>query len=147
MVGLTTLFVVVVDKSSVAVDRAFALLLIAAQLISPVGWVYYLWLAVVPVTAVALGERVRLPRSAIGRSLLVIPLAGFFSPITAPYYFEPSVLATVTLGSVYFWATITLWGHLTFSGVARAAKTCANLHSSALNLRLPGLNSRFAIDA
>jgi hypothetical protein len=125
-----TIFVVVVDKSSAATDRAFAVLLIAAQLISPVGWVYYLWLAVVPVTAVALGQdRVRFPRSAIGRSLLVVPLAGFFLPITAPYYFEPSVLATVTLGSVYFWATITLWGCLTINGRARADQ----------NLREPSL--------
>src|SRR5262245_31548631 len=132
IVGVVTLFVVVVDKSSAAIDRAFALLLIAAQLISPVGWVYYMWLAVVPVIAVGLGEeRIGLPRSAAARSLLVIPIAGLFSPITAPYYFEPSVWATVTLGSVYFWGTLTLWGYLIINGIAHARQ----------NLREPSLFS------
>jgi len=112
MIGVTTLAVVIMDVTSRSIDRAFALLLTAAQLVSPVGWVYYLWLAAVPVAAIAWPFDLPplLPRSTVARCLLAIPLAGFVMPITSPYYFEPSRMATLTLGSEFFWATLTLWG-------------------------------------
>ena len=113
LIGFTTLLVVFMDNTNTAIDRAFALLLVAAQLLSPAGWVYYLWLAVGPVAAVAIRfGRLRLfPRSTLG-VVSVLPLAGFFAPITAPYYFQPSAWGSISIGSVFFWATLALWGLL-----------------------------------
>jgi alpha-1,2-mannosyltransferase len=111
-IGLATIFVVVADKSAAETDRAFALLLVAAQLLSPVGWVYYLWLAAGPVAAIAFSSRRSqwVPRPVA--VFLGAGLAGFFTPISAPYFFQPSAWATLILGSVYFWASLALWAWL-----------------------------------
>jgi hypothetical protein len=55
---LVTLAVVARDRGQ-PVDRSFALLLLCALLVSPLGWMYYLWLAAGPLAALALahGER------------------------------------------------------------------------------------------
>lgn len=113
-ITVTTLAAAMVDASADATDRAFAFLLVAAQLISPVGWVYYLWFAAGPLAALTLA-RDQMPvrsYSTNGRWLTAIALAGLVTPITAPYYFQRSALATLTIGSVYFWATFALWGRL-----------------------------------
>jgi hypothetical protein len=110
LLGFGTVFVLYVDRTKVATDRAFALLLVAAQLMSPVGWVYYLWLAAGPLAAMAFpADGSMFPRAAFVRGLMVVALAGLVTPIAAPYYFQPSALATVTIGSVYFWAASALW--------------------------------------
>jgi hypothetical protein len=49
------------------------------------------------------------PRSQAIAGLMVVALAGFVTRIAAPNYFQPSALATVTIGSVYFWAMSGLW--------------------------------------
>ena len=54
LVGVVTLAVTIRDRAPDAIDRAFALLLVAAQLMSPLGWIYYLWLPAGPLAAVAL---------------------------------------------------------------------------------------------
>jgi hypothetical protein len=111
-VAVATFLVVLVDKSSTALDRAFALCLVAAQLISPLGWVYYLWLAAGPVAAVAFPPGRSTSLSQPGGPFLALALVGFLTPIVAPYYFQPSSWATVTLGSAYCWAAMALWGYL-----------------------------------
>ncbi len=57
IVGVLTLVAVTFDRTESAVDRAFALLLSAALLISALGWIYYLWLGLGPMAALALGWR------------------------------------------------------------------------------------------
>lgn len=111
VIAFTTLSVTFVDSSQSSVDRAFALLLIAAQMASPAGWIYYLWLAAGPLAAVTLREHplVFLAEGRATHWLMVIALAGFFTPITVPYTLQRTALATLTAGSVYFWATLTLW--------------------------------------
>jgi hypothetical protein len=104
------------------VDRAFALLLVAAQLMSPLGWIYYLWLPAGPIAAVALKQRKRevaqafrpadaaLKRWATFRHLLaLIATIGFVWPMPFLLAFRTHAWATLTIASVYFWATLALW--------------------------------------
>jgi hypothetical protein len=95
------------------VDRAFAFLLVAAQLISPLGWVYYLWLPAGPLAMVA-ANRTRRSRGAMFVSglLSVVALGSLLLPPTALLEFQPSRWATIAIASAYFWATISLWGWL-----------------------------------
>jgi len=51
LVGLLTLLAAASRPADSNVDRDFALLLLVSQLISPLGWVYYLWLPVGPLAA------------------------------------------------------------------------------------------------
>jgi hypothetical protein len=82
------------------VDNVFAATTLASLLVSPLGWVYYLWLAVPGV----IGEwRRRIPMAAaIGLFLLAVPLVVLTS-------FQPSRMATLLLGSVYSWGTLCVW--------------------------------------
>ena len=50
-VGIVTFAVIARDRSGHATDRAFGLLLVAAQLMSPLGWIYYQWLPAGPIAA------------------------------------------------------------------------------------------------
>jgi hypothetical protein len=94
------------------------LLLLAALLVSPLGWTYYWWLALGPMVAVvatwwkrdARGERS--PGSRAGRwrrALLLVAVPGLIWPLPATIAFQPSAWATVLPGSAYFWATLALW--------------------------------------
>jgi hypothetical protein len=110
VIGIATLIVVIRDRSAAAVDRAFALLLVAAQLVSPLGWVYYLWLPAGPVAMlVANRSPYRLFGIRDNAVLLMIATAGLFIPPTALFMFQPRPWATVIVGSAYFWATFSLW--------------------------------------
>jgi hypothetical protein len=111
VIAFTTLSVTFVDKGKYSIDRAFALLLIAAQMSSPVGWIYYLWLAVGPLAAVIFRKipATFSPESGAIRWPMAVALVGFLTPITVPYSLQRTALATLTAGSVYFWATLALW--------------------------------------
>jgi hypothetical protein len=112
VLGFATVVVPFVDNTTIATDRAFALLLISAQLLSPVGWVYYLWFAAGPIAAL-LSRHIDIRRVFSGSGFLaVVGLAGLLTPITSPYFFQPARWATLTLGSVYFWSAIAIWGCL-----------------------------------
>jgi hypothetical protein len=78
---------------------------------SPAGWIYYLWFAVGPVAAVIFREHPStfFPQSGAIRWPMMVALAGFLTPITLPYALQRTALATLTTGSVYFWATLALW--------------------------------------
>ena len=122
IVGIVTLGFTVRDRGRNAVDRAFALLLVAAQLMSPLGWIYYLWLPAGPIAALALKLRNRevaqafrpadaaLKRCATFRHLLALIAAiGFVWPMPLLLAFRTHAWATLTIASVYFWATLALW--------------------------------------
>jgi alpha-1,2-mannosyltransferase len=121
-IGAVSLAVAAADWGDRAVDRGFGLLLLAALLISPLGWTYYWWLALGPVVAVvgswwwgrdARPERP--PASNTGRwrrALLLAAVPGLFWPLPATIAFQPSAWATVLIGSAYFWATLALWAAL-----------------------------------
>ena len=109
LIGAVTLAIAVTDRSERAVDRAFALLLIAAILMSPLGWIYYLPVAAGPVAAIVFRE----PRTGSRRwwSVLigVIAVAGLFWPHPLLGAFQPNPWATLVVTSAYFWATLAAW--------------------------------------
>jgi Glycosyltransferase family 87 len=91
-----------------SIDLDWAVLLLASLLLSPLGWVYYLWIALGPLAAAIGHSRFwQAPRRA---DLLLVPgLAGWlwFGKMTG--WGQPNVLATATLASMYFWALLSLW--------------------------------------
>ncbi len=81
-------------------DGVFAVTVLAALLISPLGWVYYLWLAVPGCLGL---WSAGVPRLAwVGLLVLCTPLFSLS-------FFQPSSIATLTLASAYTWATLALW--------------------------------------
>lgn len=116
--GGMTFFVTVHDSSPFSVDRAFAILLITAVLVSPLGWIYYLFLPIGPMTALVVnwwqqqGQKSS-PHSMIHlrfrNILLFAALPGFLIPLPLMTLFQPNALATLTIGSAYFWSTFLIW--------------------------------------
>lgn len=117
VIGSTSLGIAVLDRSPEAVDRAFTLLLLAAILMSPLGWIYYLPLALPP--AIGLVRELRSRRAALARSqrltaglraaAVVAGAALAFVPTPLVVVGEPSALRTLTLGSAHFWVLLLLW--------------------------------------
>jgi Glycosyltransferase family 87 len=116
VIGLLSYLVVLADRTEESVDRSFALLMITALLVSPLGWLYYVWFVLGPAVAVLAwgGSAARggafLRRVQIG----LIWVAGMVSviPEVVVRSFQPSSFLTVTLGSAYFWGMAALWAAL-----------------------------------
>lgn len=92
------------------VDRAFALLWSGSLLASPLGWIYYAWIAV-PAGLAMVRDR-RLARG---------PLAVALVALLVPPYLVPEVKAwwwTVTVGSAYTIGLLAFW-------IAAATASCA----------------------
>src|SRR5205823_5105846 len=51
--ALATFAAVLTDRTEESVDRSFAFLLVATLLVSPLGWIYYVWFPLGPLTALA----------------------------------------------------------------------------------------------
>jgi hypothetical protein len=83
-----------------SVDHAFGAVVLASLLVSPLGWVYYLWLALPACMAL---WRDRLPPLAAASA---VPLA---VPLLALGAGQPSPIATLTVASSYVWGTFGLW--------------------------------------
>ena len=111
IIGILTLVAVTLDRTESAVDRAFALLLSGALLISPLGWIYYLWLGLGPFSALALNWH----NHATGgvtrwrQRVLILAVPGFVWPHFATFAFQPHAWATPVLASAYFWSMAALW--------------------------------------
>jgi hypothetical protein len=91
-------------RLSPSLDRHFALVLLAAQLMSPLGWAYYLWLPVGPALAAWQSEEAS-PAALFGVLILLAPLSVVLA-------WQPSGLATITIGSAYFWGTVCVWSSM-----------------------------------
>lgn len=116
LVGVVTVVGATLGRGQRGLDRGFALLLIASQLISPLGWIYYLWLPLGPVAAVVVRAwRERRKGGTISRAILwrnrlaLAAIPGLVWPIPAAMVFQPNPLATVTIGSIYCWSMLALW--------------------------------------
>lgn len=118
LIATVSLVAVTFDRTQSAVDRAFALLISAALLISPLGWIYYLWLGLGPIAALARRWRDDAGSTAPGATTtarrwrqrflgLVVP--GFVWPYFATFAFQPHAWATILSASAYFWSTAALW--------------------------------------
>jgi hypothetical protein len=89
-------------------DRAWAALLVASLLASPLGWAYYMWIAVWPLAATVGHARPWHRRRAA--DLLLIPgLACWVWFARMATWAQPSLVATLTFASMYFWALLSLW--------------------------------------
>jgi hypothetical protein len=91
-----------------SIDADWAVLLLASLLLSPLGWVYYLWIALGPLAAAVGHSRFWQRRQPI--DLLLIPgLAGWLWYGKMAHWGQPSPIATATFASMYFWALLSLW--------------------------------------
>jgi hypothetical protein len=89
-------------------DGDWAALLLAALLMSPLGWNYYVWIAVWPVAALLAHHAPW--RQPTMRDLWLLPgLGGWLWWGKMTDWGQPHVVATLTAASVYFWALLALW--------------------------------------
>jgi multisubunit Na+/H+ antiporter MnhB subunit len=96
------------QRARTDVDRAFAVLLVAALLVSPLGWIYYLPLATAPLLSLAMRRTLSIPGLA-GTALVVIALGLLYLPLEVTAKGQPSALATLVLASAHGWGAILLW--------------------------------------
>jgi len=99
--ALLTFGLPLLDRTAGSVDRAFAILILGALAMSPLGWVYYLWVPVGPLIAI-LAQRERWHRFFLWPALpgLVLPeVTSFWS----------NWWLMITLGSAYTWTMLFLW--------------------------------------
>jgi hypothetical protein len=89
-------------------DHAWAALLLAAILLSPLGWVYYLWIALWPVAA-TVGHQKPWHQPSAEDLWLVPGLGGWLWFRRMAAWGQPSAVATATFASMYFWALVSLW--------------------------------------
>jgi len=97
------------------VDLACLLLLLGAILSSPLGWVYYLPLALGPLLGILWhGTWRSLSRPML--AVVVVLAAGFYVPQEEAASGQPSAVMTLTVASAYFWSLAAVWsGALTLS--------------------------------
>jgi hypothetical protein len=89
------------------VDASFTLLTGGALLASPLGWVYYFWLPIAPAIARAVTAVPSSSRTERAAAALIV--VGLLWHASATIWFQPSGIATLTVGSPYFWALFLVW--------------------------------------
>jgi hypothetical protein len=120
LIGVLTLIAAIWSEDENAIDRSFALLLLAALLISPLGWTYYLWFPLGPFVVLLSSwhgaKRVvsmsTSPTQRWRNWLLLAAIPGLVWPFLATGLLQPHPWATVVFGSIYFWSTLFLWSAL-----------------------------------
>jgi hypothetical protein len=97
-----------INETTFAVDRMFAVTLSAALLISPLAWVYYVFFLAGPFIALCADTQWR--QAFAWRSVLFVgaALALTFAPGTLTSA-QPHAWATFTIGSGYFWSLLAFW--------------------------------------
>lgn len=93
-------------------DRVVLLVLAGAILASPLGWVYYLplaWAPAVGLFGAGLGWRAYNRQGTAAKVAAALALVFLFLPKESADSGQPSVLATLTLASAYFYATAAVW--------------------------------------
>ena len=137
--GLLALIVSLADSSEKQIDRAFGILLVSALLFSPLGWTYYFWLPLGPIASVAAGWWRNRPgptgeeregRSRWCRRLMFASAPGLFFPISLTTWGQPLPLATLLVGSIFFWSLLLVWVALILDGLPNR-----NTPSAALPMR------------
>jgi alpha-1,2-mannosyltransferase len=116
LVGLFTFGASLHEATPKAIDRQFALMILAALLISPLSWPYYWWLPLGPFVALAVtwrqDQQRPLPVSFpvyLRNIFLCLALPGLFWPSLATALLPAQRWARASIGSIYFWTTLFLW--------------------------------------
>jgi hypothetical protein len=126
LAGLAALLRTCTDSSEQSCDRAFAILLVSALLLSPLGWTYYFWLPAVPIAPLVRGWWIQRstpvgkdspPPRSLSWNLFLAAAPGLFAPITLALVGQPSALATVVLGGLSFWSLLLVWLALIVDGL------------------------------
>ena len=121
--GTITLVMCLTDSTTRGIDRAFGLLLVSALLLSPLGWIYYFWLPVGPIAAIARNwwiehsRRDENGRLAIGSPSWYLFLASMIGMLSPPIFclaFQPLAVATLLVANVHFWSLLLIWLALLF---------------------------------
>jgi hypothetical protein len=119
-IGLLTYAVAFKDSSRRGVDRAFALMLLASLLLSPLGWTYYFWLPVGPIAVLWADWRRGLSAetdcSTRTRRLFQFALIGLMYPLCCIPLGSSLALSTVLISSLYFWGLLLVWLALLIDG-------------------------------
>lgn len=127
-VGIVTIIVIAKDYNNYCIDRGFALILIAALLMSPLGWIYYLWIVLGPsiclihswYTKKDVTQRSEM--KILRNSLVIVSSMGALIPLPVLLLFQPSPVATLTFGSIYFWVFLSFWMALSVDYSIQAVK-------------------------
>ena len=137
--GLVALLRTLTDLSEQSCDRAFAILLVSALLLSPLGWTYYFWLPAVPTATLArrwwnqrsipVGKDGPTPRS-LSWNLFLVAMPGLFIPITFALVGQPSALATIVIGGVSFWSLLLVWLALIVDGLDLRSMAASSISCS-----------------
>jgi hypothetical protein len=119
IIGAITMMISGKSSSSGSIDRSFAVLFAGAQIISPLGWIYYHFLLMGPLSALLISwfsKRARNLHPAyilrIKMILVLVAAIGFAVPLPLTLIFQPNPWATIFPGSCYFFATVAIWGSL-----------------------------------
>jgi hypothetical protein len=108
-------------------DAAFAVLIVSALLVSPMGWIYYLPVAAGPLLALWLERRAAPPPWSVRNMALALAAPGLVCPVGAALLGRHSAAGTLTLGSIFVWSMLwigeALAAHLS---AAEAARTHAS---------------------
>ncbi len=91
-------------------DHVFAATIAAALLVSPLGWIYYLFFLAAPVAAL-LASDARAIRTTGGMAIAAAVALGLCLNPLAVTVAQPNGWLTLTLGSVYGWSLLALWAY------------------------------------
>lgn len=145
LIGLVTMLLTNHETTPEALDRNLILALTASVLLSPLGWIYYLWLLLPP--ALALWKAgwpseadnpadEESPRIRGTRLLLWVSAFTFIWPIVSTRLFQPDgsdirhglfapatgfhpqMIATFFIGNMYFWGLLAFWFCLAWEAYA-----------------------------
>ena len=137
-ITVLTCWIIYFDTTEQAVDRAFLLLLLAALLISPLGWQYYAFFCLAPLSKMIsiwwappeIQDFSRNGRLEHGRTILLyLSIPGMLLPYMVVKLFQPTPWVTALLGSAYFWSILFLWFGVFLDGCIRNLETLRSVLS------------------
>jgi hypothetical protein len=116
MFFLITILIIFKNRALESIDLDFSIILLCSLLISPLGWQYYLWLAIGPLLALIIRLfsdgyfiSIKNKQKFFLKFSLILSIPGLFYPIPAILLFEPHRYITLTIGSIYLWTDFFLW--------------------------------------
>jgi hypothetical protein len=127
-IGSASLLVAARKIEPIDVDRGFAIVMIAALLISPLGWTYYFWLPVGPAFALAYSRgreanaSSKPPQAAFlaSKTLVFAALPGLAFPVFAATIAESSYTFSLLISNLYCFSLLCLFFACLIDGLARA---------------------------